>query len=126
MTAFASVTLQNNAAANIVFTPSKIDAEGVALWYSTATVLDGRPRCSLKVVSPVGNSSVGRVTGRVAVPIMDTVDTSKKIGECLGTFEFVMPKVATETQRLDIRKMLDTLVLHAATTAAVQYLESQY
>ncbi len=126
MTAFANVTLQNNAAANVVFTPSKIDADGVALWYSTASVLDARPRCTLKVVPPSGNSSVGRVQGRVAVPIMDTVDTSKKIGECLGTFEFVLPKQATETQRLDIRKLLDTLVQNAVTTAAVQYLESQY
>lgn len=127
MTAFANVTLQNNAAANVVFTPSKIDANGVALWYSSASVLDARPSCTLKVTTPNGaSSSVGRVQGRVMVPIMDTVDVTKKIGTAIGTFEFVLPKVATETQRLDIRKLLDTLVQNAVTTAAVQYLESQY
>lgn len=126
MSAFANLVLQNNAAANVTFTPSAIDSSGVATWYSTHAVLDGRPRATLQVLNPKNGSTVARVKGKVVLPVMDTVDTSKKVGECLGTFEFVLPKQATETNRLDIRKMVDTMIQNAVTTAAVQYIESVY
>lgn len=126
MAAFASLTLQNNAAANVVFTPSKIDSNGVAVYYSTAAVIDARPMASLAVKLPSKASNVARVTGKVVVPVMDAVDTAKKIGDCIGSFEIVMPKTATETQRLDVRKLLDTLLVNAVSTAAVQNLESVY
>lgn len=126
MSAFASLTLQNNAAANVVFTPSAIDKDGVATWYGTGAVLDARPRATLKVSNPKTGSSVARVTGKVVVPVMDIVDTTKKVADVIGSFEFVLPKQATETQRLDIRKLVDTMIENAITTAAVQYVESIY
>lgn len=126
MAAFATLTLQNNAAANVTFTPSKIDQNGVAVYFASASILDARMSASLGVKTPSGGSSVARVTGKVVVPVMDVVDTSLKVGECIGTFELVLPKKATETQRLDTRKLLDTLLQNAVTTAAAQYLESVY
>lgn len=126
MSAFATLTLQNNAAANVVFTPNSIDSLGVAAWFAPGTVLDARPRATLSVKNPKGTSNVARVTGKVAVPIMDLIDPSKKVAEVLGTFEFVLPKQATETQRLDIRKMVDTMLTSAVVTAAVQNVEAIY
>lgn len=126
MSAFANLVLVNNAAANVTFTPANIDSDGVATWYSTGTVLDARPRASILVRNPKGNSNVARVTGKVVVPIMDTVETTKKVAEVVGSFEFVLPKQASETQRLDIRKMVDTMITNAITTNAVQYIESIY
>lgn len=126
MSAFASLTLQNNAAANVVFTPSAIDKDGVATWYSTGAVLDARPRATLKVTNPKSGSSVARVSGKVVVPVMDTVDTTKKVADIIGTFEFVLPKQATQTNRLDIRKLVDTMITNAIITAAVQDIESIY
>lgn len=126
MAAFATLTLTNNAAANVVFAPSKIDANGVATYYSTASVIDARPSASLAVRVPSKTSNVARVTGKIVVPVMDVVNTSLKIAECIGSFELVLPKVATETQRLDARKLLDTLLQNAISTSAVQYLESVY
>lgn len=126
MSAFANLVLQNNAAANVTFTPSLIDSDGVATWYSTGSVLDARPRATLSVRNPKKGSTVARVSGRVAIPVMDAVDPSKKIAEVLGTFEFVLPKQATETQRLDIRKMVDTMVQNAVVTNAVQLIEAVY
>lgn len=126
MSAFASITLQNNAAANVVFTPSSIDRDGVATWYSTASVLDARPRATLSVRNPKNGSSVARVVGKVALPVMDTVDTTKKIAEVLGNFEFVLPKQASQTNRLDIRKLVDTMIQNAVLTAAVQDIEAVY
>lgn len=126
MSAFATLTLQNNAAANVVLTPNSIDSQGVATWMGTAAVLDARPRATLSVRNPKGGSSVARVSGKVVVPVMDAIDPSKKIGEVLGSFEFVLPKQATETQRLDVRKMVDTMITNAVVTAAVQNIESVY
>lgn len=126
MAAFASLALQNNAAATVTFTPSKIDQNGVAIYYSTATVIDARPMASLGVKQPSKASPVARVTGKVVVPVMNAVNTSQKDAECIGTFELVLPKIATETQRLDTRKLLDTLLANAVTTAATQYIESVY
>lgn len=126
MSAFATLTLQNHAAANVVLTPSNIDPSGVATWYGSANVLDARLRATMSVRNPKGASNVARVAGKVVVPVMDSVDPSKKVAEVLGTFEFVLPKQATETQRLDIRKLLDTMIQNAITTAAVQNVESIY
>lgn len=126
MVAFATLTLTDRVPANIVFTPSRIDSSGVATYYSTATVMDGRPAASISVRLPAKGGSVARVIGKVVVPIMDSVDTSLKIGESIGTFELVLPKVATENQRLDIRALLKSLLDNAVTTGAVQNLESVY
>lgn len=126
MSAFANLTLQNNAAANVTFVPSNIDKNGVATWYVTNSVLDARHRASLQVRNPSASSNVARVSARVVIPVMDTVDASKKVADCIGTFEFVLPKQATEANRLDLRKYLDTLMQNAVTTAAVQYIESIY
>lgn len=126
MPAFSTLTLQNNAAVNVVFTPSKIDSNGVATYYAPASTLDARPSFSLLVKQPVNGSKVARVSGKLVVPVMDPLDASIRLGECLGSFEFVFHKSATETQRLDTRKLLDTSIQNAIATAAVQYLESVY
>lgn len=126
MTAFAALTLQNNAAANVTFTPGSIDSAGVARWYGQASVLDARPIVSFKVSNPPKGSNVARVSGKVTIPIMDTVNPQLKAAEMIGSFELVMPKQTTETQRLDLRKMVDTLLQNAVTTAGVQFIESVY
>lgn len=126
MSAFAALTLQNNAAADVVFTPSNIDKDGVATWFAPGSVLDARPRATLKVANPKSGSNVARISGRITVPVMDAVDTTKKVGDVIGSFEFVMPKQATSTQRLDIRRLIDKLVENAVITAAVTDIESIY
>lgn len=126
MAAFATLTLQNNAAGNVTFVPQKIDQNGVATWMTSNTVFDGKQKATLAVKLPQNGSSVVRVTGKVTLPIMDTVDTTKKVAECVGTFELLLPKQATQTNRLDIRKELDTLLTNAVVTSAVQDFEAIY
>lgn len=127
MSAFATLTLQNNAAANVVFNPQSVDSQGVAKWMTSATSFDGKQAATLSVRLPKnGQSSVVRVQGKVVIPVMDTVDTTKKVAECVGSFEFLLPKQATETQRLDLRKQIDTFIQNAVVTAAVQNLEAIY
>jgi len=126
MSAFGTLTLQNNAAANVVFNPASIDSNGVANWYVTNSIFDARWKATMQVTLPKNGSQVARVKQRVVMPIMDTVDTTKKVGEAYAMVEFVLPKQATETNRLDLRKLIDTLLQNAVTTAAVQNLESIY
>jgi len=57
---------------------------------------------------------------------MDTVDTTKKVAEAYVDVVFVLPKQASETIRLDLRKYADQLLINAVTTAAVQNFEDVY
>lgn len=126
MTAFAAVTLQNNAAANVVFNPQAIDPTGVAIWLTNDAIFDSKKKLTMSVTIPKGNSPVVRIKQRVMIPIMDAVDTTKKIGEAYVNIETVIPKLASETTRLDLRKFADTLLTNAVSTAAFQNLEAIY
>lgn len=127
MSAFATLTLQNNAAANVSFAPTTIDQAGVAKWLSNETVFDGKKAVTMSMSYPKnGGSSVVRIKQKVNVPIMDTVDTSLKVADAYVNIEFVLPKQASETVRLDLRKYADTLLQNAVTTAAVQNFEGIY
>lgn len=126
MSAFATLTLQNNAATNVVFNPQSIDSDGVATYLSGDAVLDAKKKVTMSVTLPRGGSAVARVKQKIVVPIMDTIDLNKKVAEAYVTIDFVLPKLASETVRLDLRKYADTLLTNAVTTAAVQSLEAIY
>jgi len=126
MSAFAALSLQNNAAVAQAFNPQSIDAAGVATWYGTETVLDAKKKVTLSVSLPKNGSTVSRVKQRISVPIMDAVDATKKIADAYVDITFVLPKQASETVRLDLRKYADQLLINAVTTAAVQNLEAIY
>lgn len=126
MGAFASLALQNNAAATVTFAPSAIDSNGVASWFVTNAIYDARWKATMQVSLPKNGSSVARVKQRIVIPVMDTVDTTKKVGEGYVNVEFVFPKQMSQTNRLDLRKLVDTLLQHAVTTAAATDLESIY
>lgn len=126
MTAFAALTLQNNAAANVVFNPQSIDGAGVARYMTSESVYDARKVVTMSVQLPKNGSNVVRIKQKVAIPIMDSVDATKKVGEAYVNIESVIPKLASETTRLDLRKFADTLLANAVSTAAFQNLEAIY
>lgn len=126
MTAFAALTLQNNAAANVTFNPQSIDSSGVAVWLTSDSVFDAKKKVTMSVSTPKGNGTVSRIKQRVIIPIMDAVDTSKKVSEAYINIEAVIPKTTSETIRLDLRKHADTLLTNAVSTAAFQNLEAIY
>lgn len=126
MSAFASLTLQNNAAANVVFNPQSIDSAGVATWISSDSVYDARKKVTMSVSLPKNGSSVVRVKQKLFAPVMDSIDATKKVAEAYVTIEAVLPKQASETLRLDMRKLADTLLANAVSTAAYQNLEAIY
>lgn len=126
MTALASLALQNNAAAAVTFTPVGRDSQGVTKWMTQDSVYDARKVVTMSLTHPKNGSSVIRLKFKVSIPVMDAVDAAKKMSDCYANVELVMPKTASETTRLDLRKLLDTLLISAVTTAAVQLLEDVY
>lgn len=126
MSAFAAITLQNNAAANVVFNPAALGSDGVAKWFTADSVYDAKQSVTMSLSLPKNGSQVVRVKQKVVVPIMDTVNPSLKVAEAYANVEFVLPKNASETVRLDLRKYVSTLLTNAVTTAAVQSLEAIY
>lgn len=126
MSAFAAVTLQNNAAASTVFNPQSLDSSGVATWTTSDSVFDARKKLTMSLTLPKNGSSVIRCKQKVVVPVMDAIDATLKVGEAYVNIEAVIPKQASETIRLDLRKYADTLLQNAITTAAYQNLEAIY
>lgn len=126
MSAFAALTLQNNAAANVTFNPQSLDSSGVATYITSDSVFDARKKVTMSVALPKNGSSVIRIKQKVVVPVMDAVDATLKVGEAYCNIEAVIPKQASETVRLDLRKYADTLLQNAVSTAAFQNLEAIY
>lgn len=126
MSAFAAMTLQNNSAVNVTFNPQSIDADGVARYITSDAIYDAKSIVTAKLSTPKAGSDVSRVTLKVMVPVMDTVDTSKKVGECVWTISGVLPKRATQTQRLDSRKYAEKLLGLALVTSMVDTYEGIY
>lgn len=126
MTAFAALSLLNDAAVAQTFNPANIDSAGVAKWLGTEAILDAKRSVTMSVSLPKNGSSVARVRQRVLIPIMDTVDATKKVAEAYADVTLVLPKQASSTVRLDLRKFTDQLLVNAVTTAAVTNFESIY
>lgn len=126
MSAFAPLSLKNNAAIAVAFAPVGIDQSGVATWMTSSGVYDARTKVTMSMTFPRANTSTIRIKQRVQVPIMDTVDPSKKVGEGYVDISVMIPKNMSESQRLDLRAYADALLTSAVTTAAVQNLESIY
>jgi hypothetical protein len=106
VTAFAISTLKNwdgaltGATGGVAYNPSVIDPNGVAIWYSPSTnVFDDRKKLSLSVRLPSKGSQVARVQVKLVHPVMDSVDNTVKIGDCLANIELIFPKRASEAQR---------------------------
>lgn len=125
MPAFAVMTLQDQTPANVTFNPQSIEAN-VARWIDAQSVFDAKKSVTHSVSAPKGGSAVSRVRQRVTVPIMDAVDTTKKIGEIIVNVDAVIPKVSSEAQRLLALALVKTLLAHANTTAAYQSIEGVY
>lgn len=126
MTAFAALTLQNSVPAAVIFSPVNIDSSGVAKWFSSANVLDAKSVVTLSQTLPKNGSQVARTKLRIAIPTMDTVDSTLKKGDNYVNVEFVTGKLSSSTERLDLRALLVSLLGHAAVTAALTTYEAQY
>lgn len=126
MSAFASLSLTNAAAVAVVFNPASIDSSGVARWLTSDAIYDSKKAATMLVTYPKNGGQVCRIKQKIVIPIMDAVDASKKVSEAYVNIEAVIPKNASETTRMDLRKFADSFLMHAVATAAYQNLEGIY
>jgi len=135
MTAFAAVTLVDGAWVESgspepdyggVFQPSVIDPQGVAKLFEADVSLDARRGISLSVRLPKVGGSVARVTAKVVIPLMDSLTPPNKIGEVIGSVEFVIPKRADGLQRTACLRLLQAYLADASVQAAVEQLQAVY
>lgn len=126
MSAFATLSLKNNAAVEQTFYPQSIDSAGVATWLDSAASLDAKRKVSMSVALPRNGGTVARIKQKVTIPVMDSVDATKKVAETYVVIEAVIPKIASETIRLDLKALATDLLADAVSTAAFQNHESIY
>lgn len=127
MSAIAVLALKNNAAVSQTFSPSGIDQSGVASWQTTSeSIYDARRKVTQSVNLPKNGSSVVRVKQKIALPVMDAIDNTKKAGEMYANIEYVFPKNASLTGRLDLRAHVAELTSAGVTTDAVSNFENAY
>jgi len=122
MSAFAPIVLGTAG----TYVPSSIDSQGVAkLFQAGSGGFDTRRALSLSVKLPKVGGSVARVTAKAVVPVIDGV-TGLKVGDCIGTVEFVLPKTAAESDRTACLIALSEFLADPAVESAVEDLESIY
>lgn len=126
MPAIAALSLVNQAAATVIFTPATIDSAGVAKYFAPATVLDAQPGVSISLRRPKNGSNVVRAQMKITVPKMDTVDTTKKIAENYVNIEFVFSKTSSTTERLDVNAYAKALLAHATVVSMLTNVETIY
>lgn len=111
----------------VSYIPSRIDQNGVAIWTLAGAVFDADKTLSMSVRKPTKGSQVIRVQVKLVHPVMDPVDTTLKIGECLLNLECVFPKRSTAAQRnLIVGHAIEFLNNGAEFSEAVATFESVY
>ncbi len=127
MSAFANLSLKNQAAVETVFAPANIDpSTKVAAWLGAGVSLDSRNRASLSVILPSGSGTRVKIRGKVSIPVMDPVLTTQKVDESIATFEFSLPKNAVLGQRQDLRAFIADFLVDPTVIAAIENYESIY
>lgn len=127
MSAFTILQLKNHAASEVSYSPADIDPKtGIARWLGAGSVYDARPQVTLSVAYPQGNGTKVRVRGKIVVPIMDSVDTTKKVDEQIATFEFSLSKRSTLLERQNLRAALADFCIDTVIVKAIEDFESAY
>lgn len=133
MPAIAAITLTDNAAANVVFNPQKIE-QGVAFYKDTSGgVPAGFGTLSISCKEPSKNGNVYRVKLQLAVPKIDQVTvTGGSVAEvdvlrtARATIEFIVPIQSGLTEREDLVAFVRSLAGNAIVDSLVEQLETIY
>lgn len=124
MSAFAALSLNDRVPVAVTFNPAGDSSGGVYKWLDNATVFDGKRSVSMSVTMPKPGGSVIRCKQKVVIPHLD--GDGKKIGESYATVEYVVSKLASQNDRLDLRAFTQNLTANAVTTAFVTSFEGIY
>lgn len=127
MAAIATLQLKNYATTETDFVPGKIDSQtGVVSYYTAGSSYDARSVATVSVTLPKVATGRIKVRGKVSIPVMDAVITTKKIDENLCSFEFSLPRTSTLTDRRNLKAYIADFLTDAVMTKAVEDFESPY
>lgn len=126
MPALAAITLKNAANADVVFTPTSLDSNGVATLRSGEAVFQQRSTATISVTTPKSGSSVVRAKLRIVVPTMDAVDPTKKLAETLVNCDVVLPVNSGLVDRKNAKAYAISLLSSALSTAAFEEFGAPY
>lgn len=126
MSAFANLTLKNNATTDVVFNPLTIDSAGIASYGSSDPIFDKKTFVSISSKVPNARTNKARLKLKITHPLMDVVDPNLKVDEAIATVDLSFPKNMGQAARRDLKAYISTLVTNAVTTAFVDNFEGIY
>lgn len=123
--AFAVAT--DGSSGSISFTPIGQDSKGVWTYLSPDdSVYDARQKVTQSFRLPNQKSKVARAQVKLSMPIMDSVDPTKKSGEIFANLEVVIPKFADAATRTQFLYELKGLLYTSVVSSALVEMESMY
>jgi hypothetical protein len=130
MTAIAALTIADGQATPVshTFSPVSIDNTGVAKWADRSGGFPaGYPTITMQVREPRGNSSKYRVSGKVTVPIVETVDGVQTVtNSFVMNFDSSIPASSTQSARDDAYAYLKNFLSTQTVSDAMTDLEAVY
>jgi hypothetical protein len=130
MSAFAALTLKNNANADVVFSPLTINSQtGVASWGTAVAAYDNKSVVTMSSQVPTTKSTKARAKVKVTVPyLVEDVNYGNmtKIDDCIIQIDIAIPKNMDSAARADAQAYLKSVVAHAILTAFVTNFEGIY
>lgn len=136
MAQIAAIVINNGAATPVARTFSPQDATmQMASWIDrTGGIATGMPMLSLsaKFADSTSETSVTRINGKIALPIMEVISNNTNSGyqplpkvayTGYGRFEFSLPGRMTLDQRRDVLAFLRNFLANAAITSSVEGFE---
>lgn len=127
MTQFVAITLKDRAAADAVFSNTNINyVNGVATWKNSGVSYDTGRLASFSLSIPTAKSTRCRIKAKMVIPLVDPLDSTKKIDELIANVEFVIPKQSVLTARQDLRALIVSFLGSDAIVAAVNNFEGVY
>jgi len=135
MPSLAPIAVLDGAATPVshTYTPTKIDASGVAtLQERVGLVPVGYPTMTWSVRPPVANGTTYKVVGKLVIPkVITTTDTTGKTVTSVDysnqvTLEFVFANRSTTQERKDMRVLSSNVLKDTAVIAILEQLESFY
>jgi len=127
MPAIAALSLSDGTASRS-YVPQSIEGNLATYTYQPAgtTSLDARWKITHSVSLPKAGSVVVRTKSKLVIPVMDTVDTSKKVADIMATVDFVLPTRSLKADRTALWTTLSNLIVNAITTSAVEDFNNVY
>lgn len=103
MPAIAPIVLANFTADELSFEPLRQDSgNGVITYVGPGASYDARPVLTLLTTYPKTGSTRLRQRWKISIPVMDTIDTTKKVDELIFTCEVSLPKNSVLATRNDL------------------------